>query len=316
MKQTRIHCPYCGSLATLRPASVIHGLSDISAGTYLYVCRRWPACDAYVTADRRTKQPLGTLANGDLRHKRILAHHALHSVQAQLGMNRDQSYRWLQTQMGLPGDQVHIAKCGDYRCEQIIRICEVTAMKCVKRLTAAQQRLVEENLPIVERVLRFDIQANPCVSGLGHEDLYQEGCVWLCNAALTFDPARGSFASYARRVVQNGLVGYCRNALSKYQRTVSLGDLEPAVLAALEAQNAVSSHTKCETPLLLAAAESQYTGVTRRGVHALALQVSGMPLTAVAVRMSAPPNHVSAWISRAAHKLRNNESFLSSLHEN
>ena len=110
MKQARIHCPYCGSLAMLRPASAIHGLSDISAGTYLYVCRRWPACDAYVTADRRTKQPLGTLANGDLRHKRILAHHALHSVQAQLGMNRDQSYCWLQTQMGLPGDKVHIAK--------------------------------------------------------------------------------------------------------------------------------------------------------------------------------------------------------------
>lgn len=86
MKQARIHCPYCGSLAMLRPASAIHGLSDISAGTYLYVCRRWPACDAYVTADRRTKQPLGSLANGDLRHKRILAHHALHSVQTQLGM--------------------------------------------------------------------------------------------------------------------------------------------------------------------------------------------------------------------------------------
>ena len=80
MKQARIHCPYCGSLAMLRPASAIHGLSDISAGTYLYVCRRWPACDAYVTADRRTKQPLGTLANGDLRHKRILAHHALPSA--------------------------------------------------------------------------------------------------------------------------------------------------------------------------------------------------------------------------------------------
>ena len=102
MKQTRIHCPYCGSLATLRQASAIHGLSDISAGTYLYVCRRWPACDAYVTADRRTKQPLGTLANGDLRHKRILAHHALHSVQTQLGMSRDQSYRWLQRRWVCP----------------------------------------------------------------------------------------------------------------------------------------------------------------------------------------------------------------------
>ena len=189
-------------------------------------------------------------------------------------------------------------------------------MKRAKRLTAAQRQLVEENLAVVERVRRFEVRANPCIAGLGYEDLYQEGCVWLCNAALTFDPMRGSFASYARRVVQNGLVGYCRNVLSKHQRTVLLGDLKPAVLTALEAQNAVSSHIKCETPLLLAAAESQYSGVTRKGVHALALQVSGMPLTAVAVRMSAPPNHVSAWISRAIHKLRNNESFLSSLHEN
>ena len=52
-------------------------------------------------------------------------------------------------------------------------------MKCVKRLTADQQRLAEENLTIVERVLRFDINANPCVAGLGYEDLYQEG---LCLA--------------------------------------------------------------------------------------------------------------------------------------
>lgn len=103
-----------------------------------------------------------------------------------------------------------------------------------KTAYTAQRRLVEENLTIVERVLRFDINANPCVAGLGYEDLYQEGCVWLCNAALTFDPARGSFASYARRVVQNGLIGYCRNVLSEYQHTVLLGDLEPAVLTALE----------------------------------------------------------------------------------
>lgn len=34
-------------------------------------------------------------------------------------------------------------------------------MKCVKRLTADQQRLAEENLTIVERVLRFDINVHP-----------------------------------------------------------------------------------------------------------------------------------------------------------
>ena len=92
--------------------------------------------------------------------------------------------------------------------------------------------------------------------------------------------------------------------------------MEPTALAALEVQHSAPFDIECETPLLLAAAESQYSGVTRKGVHALALQVSGIPLTAVATRMSAPPNHVSAWISRAVHKLRNDESFLSSLHEN
>ena len=189
-------------------------------------------------------------------------------------------------------------------------------MKCVKRLTAAQQRLVEENLTVVERVLRFDVQANPCVAGLGYEDLYQEGCIWLCKAALTFDPARGSFTPYARRVIQNGLVGYCRSLMGKQSHMVPLCEMESAVLTALEVQHSVSCDTECETSLFLATAESQYSGVTRKGIHALALQVSGMPLTAVATRMSAPPNHVSAWITRAVHKLRNDESFLSSLHEN
>ena len=124
MKQTRIHCPYCGSLATLRPASVIHGLSDISAGTYLYVCRRWPACDAYVTADRRTKQPLGTLANGDLRHKRIQAHRAFDRLWRSGLMSKREAYQWMQTEFGLHKDQAHIAQFGAYMCDRLIRACE------------------------------------------------------------------------------------------------------------------------------------------------------------------------------------------------
>ena len=42
-------------------------------------------------------------------------------------------------------------------------------MKRIKRLTADQQRLVEENLAVVERVLRFDVRAAPCIAGLGYE---------------------------------------------------------------------------------------------------------------------------------------------------
>ena len=41
-------------------------------------------------------------------------------------------------------------------------------MKCVKRLTADQQRLAEENLSIVERVLRFDIKRAVSGSAMQH----------------------------------------------------------------------------------------------------------------------------------------------------
>ena len=98
---------------------------------------------------------------------------------------------------------------------------------------------------------------------------------------------RQSFASYARQVVQNGLVSYCRNLTGKQCRMISLAEMKPTALAALEVQHSAPFDIECETPLLLAAAESQYSGVTRKGVHALALQVSGIPLTAVATRMSA-----------------------------
>ena len=123
MKQTRIHCPYCGSLATLRPASVIHGLSDISAGTYLYVCRRWPACDAYVSAHDRTHRPMGTLANGDLRHKRILAHRALEQLRQSRHMEKWEVYIWLQAKLGLDERQTHIGQFSEWMCDEVVRLC-------------------------------------------------------------------------------------------------------------------------------------------------------------------------------------------------
>ena len=67
MKQIKIKCPYCHAKATLRPASVVYGPNKRAQGKYLYICDRWPACDAYVSAHDHTHLPMGTLANGDLR---------------------------------------------------------------------------------------------------------------------------------------------------------------------------------------------------------------------------------------------------------
>ena len=51
-------------------------------------------------------------------------------------------------------------------------------------LNDLQRQRVEEHLALVEQVLRRSIKTNETVDGMGHDDLYQEGCIALCRAAV------------------------------------------------------------------------------------------------------------------------------------
>ena len=121
MKHVNIKCPYCGSQAFLRPASVVY--KSISPGDEVYVCGRYPACDAYVSAHRASHLPMGTLANRSLRQKRRQAHIALNRLWEQGLMTRKEAYRWLQVQLGLPESEAHIGRFSEFRCEQVIALC-------------------------------------------------------------------------------------------------------------------------------------------------------------------------------------------------
>lgn len=124
LKQKQIKCPYCHAHASLRPASLVYGSTPQTRGKFLYVCDRWPACNAYVSAHERTLLPMGTLANGDLRHKRILAHRALKKLQQDCHMEKWEVYIWLQAKLGLDAHQTHIGQFSEYMCEQVISLCQ------------------------------------------------------------------------------------------------------------------------------------------------------------------------------------------------
>ena len=86
-------------------------------------------------------------------------------------------------------------------------------------LTKQQQELVAQNLPVVHWVICDYIHVNPTICGLEYSDLFQEGCVWLCKAAATYkDDGRAQFATYAKTVVKNGILSYCRTAASGLHR--------------------------------------------------------------------------------------------------
>jgi len=108
-------------MALLRPASHVRRGADPE--DKVYVCARFPVCNAYVAAHRDSRLPMGTLANKALRQKRREAHLALNRLWEYGYMSKKEAYRWLQLQLGLPEAEAHIARFSEYRCEQVIRLC-------------------------------------------------------------------------------------------------------------------------------------------------------------------------------------------------
>ncbi len=148
MKRVTIRCPYCGAKATLHPASYVHGAGAVR-GRKLYVCDRYPVCDSYVAAHQKTGLPMGKLANGDLRHKRIVAHRAFNWMWESGLMTRPQAYKWMQAKLGLSKEQAHIANFGDYYCDQLIGICNEArvnnGVNAIKEVTCNGKALLPGN---------------------------------------------------------------------------------------------------------------------------------------------------------------------------
>ena len=191
-------------------------------------------------------------------------------------------------------------------------------MKKIIRLTPEQQKLVENHLSIVHWTIRESIYVNESVYGFEYDDLYQEGCIWLCHAAATYDSGLAKFSTYAKKVVRNGLTAYCRQMRNKQKFFTPLAldeHGEPIT------ENHISSQPDTfiiytdtmETLELISSSSRNYRGVAKLGVEALKLKVQGHGISEIASLCHAPSSHVGAWISRASQKLRQNPAFLSGI---
>lgn len=117
-----MRCPYCGASVQIRPASDIYG--DPGLTGKLYVCSRYPVCNTYVGTHPGTLTPLGQMANGDLRHLRILAHREFDSMWRNGGMSRKTAYQWLADLFGLRQCDAHIGQFGEHQCRALISKCK------------------------------------------------------------------------------------------------------------------------------------------------------------------------------------------------
>ena len=183
-------------------------------------------------------------------------------------------------------------------------------------MTDVQRALVEHHLSVVDWVITDYIKWNPQICGLDYSDVYQEGCFHLCRAAISYTGEPERFGAYARTVVRNGLISYCRvlcrreaalplrdevldeNGNAAYQRSTQT--MEQEVLDNLSAETVLAAMREFH---------DKSSGVVKLGLEALELKTKGLSGQEIADLYGVHPNHVSAWISRAVQRLRRSTAF-------
>lgn len=184
----------------------------------------------------------------------------------------------------------------------------------------SNQELIVNNLGLVKGVIYSQIKINETIQGLGYDDLYQVGCMALCHAASTYNESSVPFEAFAKIVVKNKLIDHCRQALRQHHGQLYLdnpvNDSDGCTLAERipdTCSNYFESIEQSGVLSLLNSVKPGYNGITLKGIEAIELKVKGYSGKEIAELYGVKPNHVGAWISRAASKLRCDQRFLAAL---
>jgi len=107
-----MNCPYCNKKAEWVSNEKIYGRRYGKS----YMCYYCKDCNAYVGCHNNTKQPLGTMANKELRDLRIKAHSLFDQIWKEGKMKRKEAYKFLEKNTGIK----HISWTSEEQCKKVI----------------------------------------------------------------------------------------------------------------------------------------------------------------------------------------------------
>lgn len=113
-------CPYCD-----QPAELVTGQDVYPHRRDLWTKRFWACdpCDARCGCHGNTDQPLGRLANAELRQARMRAHAAFDPIWKRGKKGRSAAYKWLADQLGIEPKDCHIGMFDVETCGRVVSIC-------------------------------------------------------------------------------------------------------------------------------------------------------------------------------------------------
>lgn len=181
------------------------------------------------------------------------------------------------------------------------------------KMTEYQRKIVEENLEIVDWVIRFRIKVNGQILQT-YEDFYQIGCEALCKAAIAYSPEQGPFHPLGSRYVFNAIIDHCRKQNKDKQLYTDLvdedGDNEFLVDSMQYSDSTDHAVYEKEVWASFAKCKEKYSGVVLKGMEALELKSLGYTTREIAARHNTTINNVNAWISKARASLKSDPDFL------
>lgn len=120
-------CPYCGHEAVLVGGDVIYPHRPDLAGQRFWQCA---PCDAYVGCHKPNRkmghdgtQPLGRLADAELRKAKRDAHAVFDPIWKEGGLSRRQAYAWLAGGLGIAVADCHIGEFDVAACRAVVALC-------------------------------------------------------------------------------------------------------------------------------------------------------------------------------------------------
>ena len=174
------------------------------------------------------------------------------------------------------------------------------------RMTKEQVKLVEDNIRIVNIVIKANIILNNSNPDFTYEEIYQIGCMALCDAAMKYRSDKGAeFFTFAYGVVERRIIDHCRKAVCRHKHA---GGSFDDVSDSLEVQMRTGSMEEQRYLKKLIAitkyAKSRYTGVILKGVEAIEFKALGYSGREIADLYGVKTNNVSSWVAKARRKLR------------
>lgn len=131
-------CPYCNEPSKLVGGDAIYPHREDLHSKKFYRC---VPCKAYVGCHPGTENPLGRLANAELRRAKVNAHQAFDHIWKGGDLSRSDAYYWLATQLGIPAKGCHIGRFDLDMCAKVVKVSAGYTFESLRTGIPKQQQL-------------------------------------------------------------------------------------------------------------------------------------------------------------------------------